>query len=92
MAIIRKTFSVSDISIRVSADSIEKRVCSLSGVRNASVSVENQTMTVEFDDDLTSANRIIQAVREAGYQAYLKESENLDRKPDEIQPVIGKTG
>ena len=55
MAIIRKTFSVSDISIRVSADSIEKRVCSLSGVRNASVSVENQTMTVEFDDDLTSA-------------------------------------
>ena len=69
MAIIRKTFSVSDISIRVSADSIEKRVCSLSGVRNASVSVENQTMTVEFDDDLTSTNRIIQAVREAGYQA-----------------------
>ncbi len=90
MAIIRKTFSVSDISIRVSADSIEKRVCSLSGVRNASVSVENQTMTVEFDDDLTSANRIIQAVREAGYQAYLKETENLGRKPDEIQPVIGR--
>ena len=73
MAITQKTFSVSDISIQVSADSIERKVRSLSGVRTASISIENHTLSVEFDDELISPNRIIQAVREAGYQAYLKE-------------------
>ena len=73
MAITQKTFSVSDISIQVSADSIERKVRSLSGVRSASISIENHTLSVEFDDELIRPNRIIQAVREAGYQAYLKE-------------------
>ena len=69
MAITQKTFSVSDISIQVSADSIKRKVRSLSGVRTASISIENHTLSVEFDDELISPNRIIQAVREAGYQA-----------------------
>ena len=52
MAITQKTFSVSDISIQVSADSIERKVRSLSGVRTASISIENHTLSVEFDDEL----------------------------------------
>ena len=90
MAITQKTFSVSDISIQVSADSIERKVRSLSGVRSASISIENHTLSVEFDDELIRPNRIIQAVREAGYQAYLKELSSLEpliRSYDEYRSV-----
>lgn len=91
MTVIEKTFSVTDLSIQVSADSIERRVSSLNGVRKADVSIESHTMRVEFDEDLISANRIIQAVREAGYQAYLKETPIPQKEPEEIRPVLSST-
>ncbi len=91
MTVIEKTFSVTDLSIQVSADSIARRVSSLNGVRKADVSIESHTMRVEFDEDLISANRIIQAVREAGYQAYLKETHLPQKEPEEIRPVLNST-
>ena len=51
MALISKTFSIANISIQASADTVEKRVRSLSGVRNAAVTLASNTMLVEFDPD-----------------------------------------
>ena len=91
MTVIEKTFSVSDLSIQVSADSIARRVSSLQGVRKADVSIASHTMRVEFDEDLITPNRIIQAVREAGYQAYLKESPQPRKETEEIMPVFSRS-
>ena len=73
MAITEKTFSVANISIRASADTVEKRMCALPGVRSASVSLKDMTMTVVFDDSLIDEARIIQEVRRCGYHAYTRE-------------------
>lgn len=91
MSMIQKTFSVSDISIQVSADTIEKRIRTLGGVGSVSVSIENHTMTVTYDDDLISANRIIQAVREAGYQAYLQEPSQPQDTPEAAPNAVNRT-
>ena len=73
MALISKTFSIANISIQASADTVEKRVRSLSGVRNAAVTLASNTMLVEFDPDITDEQMIIQTVRACGYDAYTKE-------------------
>ena len=73
MAVITKTFSIANISIRASADTVEKRIRSLSGVREAAVDISSNTMHVVFDPDLIDDRRIIQEVRACGYDAYTKE-------------------
>lgn len=73
MAVITKVFSIANISIQASADTVEKRVGGLSGVRFVSVTLSSNTMSVEFDPDICDERTIIQTVRSCGYDAYTKE-------------------
>lgn len=69
MSVITRTFSIANISIQASADTVKKKVGSLGGVRMADVDILSNTMCVEFDDDITDEKNIIQAVAACGYQA-----------------------
>lgn len=73
MALITKVFSIANISIQASADTVEKRIRGLNGVRSVSVILSSNTMNVEFDPDILDEKLIIQTVRSCGYEAYTKE-------------------
>ncbi len=73
MAVITKVFSIANISIQASADTVEKRVGAMNGVRFVSVTLSSNTMNVEFDPDICDEKTIIQTVRSCGYDAYTKE-------------------
>lgn len=88
MALISKTFSIANISIQASADTVEKRVRSLSGVRNAAVTLASNTMLVEFDPDITDEQMIIQTVRACGYDAYTKEMPALSEPETAPQNIL----
>ena len=92
MAVIRKTYSVENISIQTSADSVERRLCSMQGVRTASVSIRDHTMTVEYDPDIISESEILQKVRETGYYAYSRDRFTPASPPQHQYPLMKKLG
>ena len=73
MAIITKVFSVANITVQASAETVEKRIRRLPGVQSVSVSRKDMTMSVSYEDTLIDEARIIQEVRRSGYQAYTHE-------------------
>ena len=73
MAVTGKTFSIANISIQASADTVEKRVGALSGVRTVNVNISSNTMYVEYDPEAIDEKVIIQTVRACGYDAYTRE-------------------
>ena len=88
MAVTEKTFSVANISIRASADTVEKRLSALPGVRSVSVSLKDMTMAVSFDDELTDEARIVQEVRRCGYNAYTREIPAITLPEEELPPFF----
>ncbi len=82
MASVNKTFSIANISIQASADTVEKKVGSLNGVRNVQVTISSNTMDVEYDPEVIDERLIIQAVRDCGYEAYTKEIPTVGEEPD----------
>ena len=88
MALISKTFSIANISIQASADTVEKRVSALHGVRSVSVVLSSNTMNVEFDPDILDEKIIIQTVRSCGYEAYTKEIPAQSGETAEETPAL----
>lgn len=88
MALISKTFSIANISIQASADTVEKRVSGLHGVRSVSVVLSSNTMNVEFDPDILDEKIIIQTVRSCGYEAYTKEIPAQSEETAEETPAL----
>ncbi|MCR5794979.1 MAG: HAD-IC family P-type ATPase [Solobacterium sp.] len=73
MALIKKTFSVENINIRASADTVEKHLRSKQGISYVSVSIRDHTLTVDYDPEIVDEKRIIQYVRDCGYTAYVQD-------------------
>ncbi len=81
MAVITKVFSTANITIQASADTVEKKIRSLNGIRSVSVNIPSSTMTVEFDPEICDEKMIIQTVRACGYDAYTKEIPVQEEEP-----------
>ena len=96
MPVIHKTFSVANIRIQTSADTIERNVARLNGIYNVSVSIASSTMTVDFNPELVNEKQIIETVRDCGYIAYTHQipiiREESNEEPDFIRPLMVPLG
>lgn len=66
-----KTFKLDGMHCTGCANTIQKAIRGLAGVKSVFVELESKEATVEFDESKVTTNRIIQAVSEAGYTASL---------------------
>lgn len=69
------TFPVTGMMCAVCAQTVEKTVGRCDGVISASVNFASSSVSIEWNPEITSPERIADAVREAGYDMIVKESE-----------------
>ncbi|MBQ9974936.1 MAG: heavy metal translocating P-type ATPase [Clostridia bacterium] len=82
----KEKFNVTGMSCAACVSRVEKAVRELDGVKNVSVNLLSNSMLAEYDDTVTAPDKIISAVKGAGYGASLKGSAPLptpDKKPEE---------
>ena len=65
----KEKFSVSGMTCSACSSGIERAVRRLDGVECADVSLMGESMQVEYDEQLISAEKIIQTVNDLGYRA-----------------------
>ena len=78
----KEKFSVTGMTCSACSAGIERAVCRLEGVKKADVSLMGESMTVDYDEQALSREKIIQAVIELGYGA-TEYNENVfeEKKP-----------
>ncbi len=64
-----KKFKVNGMSCAACQASVERAVSAVTGVENVAVSLMTNSMTVEFDETITSDELLCKAVTDAGYSA-----------------------
>ena len=65
----RARFAVEGMDCTACATAIEKKLKTLEGVQNATVSYEQKQATVEFDSHKLSVAQLVQAIQDVGYRA-----------------------
>ena len=60
---------------------IEKAALSVKGVKSAKSDFTNEQTTIEFDDDITNTNKIMEAIKDKGYECEMEDQNtNLSNK------------
>lgn len=65
----KQTFAVNGMDCEHCVASVEKSVKELSGITSVLVSLEEESMVVDYDESIANAQIIIDAVVEAGFEA-----------------------
>ena len=65
----KEKFSISGMSCAACSSGIERTINRLDGIKKAEVSLMGESMLVEYDENVISSEKIIQAVVELGYDA-----------------------
>ncbi|MDR2085350.1 MAG: heavy metal translocating P-type ATPase [Bacteroidales bacterium] len=81
---IKKTFPVLNMGCAACAAKIDKMLNETEGIEKAAVNFANATVTVEFDPDSTSSEKIRAAVQNIGYDLIIDENKNLSDELEEI--------
>lgn len=77
----KKTFDVSGMTCASCSQTVEKTAQKLSGIKEASVNLATEKLTVEYDDEVLSEADIIKAIKDVGYEASIKQTKvtlNID--------------
>ena len=74
----KKTIPVIGMMCAGCAANVEKKINSLDGVVEASVSLPGRTVLVEYDSDVTSPEKMQEAVRGIGYDLVTEEYRNVE--------------
>ncbi|MBQ7923488.1 MAG: copper-translocating P-type ATPase [Clostridia bacterium] len=77
-------FSVSGMSCSACSAAVDKAVRQMDGVSDVMVSLMNNTMTVQFDENTVSEESICQTVKSAGYGASVYEGKKAE-DPDALR-------
>ncbi|MBE5754816.1 MAG: cadmium-translocating P-type ATPase [Clostridiales bacterium] len=77
-----KKFSVSGMTCVNCSSGIERNIAKLDGVNSVSVSLMEKVMTVDFDENILSIEKIIAVVEKLGYAAEVFGSKKVDRFAD----------
>lgn len=79
----KEVFDIGGMSCAACSAHVEKAVCPLQGVSEASVSLLTNSMTVLYDDNILTRDKIVQAVVKSGYKCRLHtgEEKKADNKP-----------
>ena len=76
----KEHFDITGMTCSACSSRVEKAVGKLPGIINHSVNLLKNSMVVEFDEKLLSANEIIQTVEKAGYGASLHYNQSLGKQ------------
>lgn len=79
------TFAVQGMTCASCVQTVEKAVSKLAGVQAAPVNLATEKMTVTFDHDQVTPQKIIAAVKEAGYDAEVATDKNATAERDAKQ-------
>ncbi|MGT2715019.1 heavy metal translocating P-type ATPase [Streptococcus respiraculi] len=71
---IEETYQVKGMSCASCAMAVERSVAQLDGVEEATVNLATESLYVRYDASVQSVANIQQAVKEAGYEAFLEEA------------------
>lgn len=77
----KQKFNVEGMTCSACSVHVDKAVKKLNGVNNCNVNLLSNTMEVEFDDNVLRIDDIIEAVKKAGYKAYINK-EKISKKKD----------
>ncbi len=77
-----KKFSVSGMSCSACVQGIERNLKKQNGVNKASVSLLEKTMTVDFDERVVSAKKIVALTESLGYKVYEYGTKKQDKFTD----------
>ncbi len=86
-------FDIQGMTCSSCSSHIEKAVCRLNGVKNVNVNLLLNNMIVEYDENILSNEKIIDAVVKAGYGARVSENskenkeKNIDNNKDNIKSM-----
>ena len=78
METIRQTFSVANLYLNASADTIHQHLINTKGIVTVTVTLSDRNVTVEFDPSIITADIIIAKIKACGYQAYTREIPTSD--------------
>lgn len=78
METIRQTFSVANLYLNASADTIYQRLMNTQGIVAVTVALSDRNVTVEFDPSMITADTIIAKIKACGYHAYTREIPTSD--------------
>ena len=78
METIRQTFSVANLYLNASADTIYQHLMNTQGIVTVTVALSDRNVTVEFDPSIITADIIIAKIKACGYQAYTRDIPTSD--------------
>ena len=90
----KQSFNVTGMSCAACSSRVEKSVSKLDGVKSVSVNLLKNSMNVDFDPNITDADKIMKAVENSGYGASLKnsgKSQSEATQKNNSQDVMKKT-
>uniref|UniRef100_UPI00403FB4D8 copper chaperone CopZ n=1 Tax=Candidatus Enterococcus willemsii TaxID=1857215 RepID=UPI00403FB4D8 len=65
----KQTFAINGMSCQHCVGRVEKAVHELSGIKKVKVNLKKQNGVIKFDETETSAESIVAAINETGYEA-----------------------
>jgi len=80
-------YNITGMACSACAAHVEKSVQKLDGMREVSVNLLTNSMSVEFDEKRLSSQDIIHAVQEAGYSAFWVQPEKTESSSTRIDYV-----
>ena len=88
----RKKYNVEGMTCAACQGHVNKAVTSLKGVKECNVNLLQNTMVVDFDENLLSSRQIEDAVKKAGYNAY-EEGKSIKeiKKDNDLISLISAT-
>lgn len=74
----KQTFSVANLYLNASADTIYQHLINAKGIVTVTVALSDRNVTVEYDPNIISADNIIEKIKACGYHAYTREIPTTD--------------
>ncbi|MGN1295674.1 MAG: heavy metal translocating P-type ATPase [Bacilli bacterium] len=78
----RKKYNVEGMTCAACQGHVNKAVTSLNGIKECNVNLLQNTMVVDYDENILSSKQIEEAVKKAGYSACEKEKIKVETKKD----------
>lgn len=75
----KQTFDIRGMTCSACQNAVTRAVNKLDGIDNVNVSLMTNSMSVDYDENSTTAEQIVQSVKNAGYDATLKQKKNSSK-------------
>ena len=76
MSLEKNRFNVDGMTCASCQQAVNRSVAKVEGVEDVNVNLMTNSMDVSYNEELTNSDTIIKAVKDAGYDASLKEKES----------------